>query len=1292
MEESGGIEGLKETEVSLLAEELIQLSVKSSKVDSNGKPALICTVWTKKTFNPDSFCAQMKSIWKTKGKFEIQLAGIIRFEINGGFCQIRVALDVQKPLRRGIFVSTGDQECSFFEKESVALNGLSNRIKHQSSYTGQLRDKKERKLTEQEDGDMRKVVDAKFFEVEAVQNRQEEGIIVNKEDSAQIDFLEGNLHTSRKASWRRLHPMRDLDLSNTDLIVRKWKLTDFDNGGYEEDKSVVEEVKRQEHKDQTSESKEESVLVEGNTGWNVCDLGNPRTVMRLRFMLKQQNPDMVFFMETKVNNRRMERIRRRSGFTNGIDVGADGSRGGLCLTWREGYKFIKGIGARIAIFVADHCPLLIHTDNEDKVCRTPQFKFEAWWTLEESFEEEVKNKSNWLLLGDRNSAFFHKYASARRRTNTISRLESEEGQEVTDDLEINEIASNYFQNLFSTKGVGDLTYLLEGIGTNISSEINSALLSTYSVEEIQKALKGMGPTKAPGFDGFPALFFQKYWHIAGKDVEAFCLGVLNEGKDFESTNRTDIVLIPKSSHPTNLVAFRPTSLCTILYKLVAKTIANRLQDFIGKCIDSAQSAFVPSRLISDNVLIAYEILHTLPQKRSGKKGLMAVKLDMSKAYVRVEWSYEGLSALIKQAVGEGVIKGVKASRRGPAISHLFSNIQEGVKEEITDVLGMRHSTNIEKYLGLSSVIGKRRKASFQILKDRVNQRISHWSSRYLSQGGKEVFIKSVLQAIPTYAMTCFPLPKSLCGELENIFAKYWWQHDKGRKGIHWCQWKFMCRSKEEGGMGFRNMAKFNISLLAKQGWRIMNNTESLVTKVLKAKYFPDEQFLNSRLGNSSSYTWKSIWATKDVLRNGLIWRASTGSNISINYDAWIPNASNFRLSTEVESMRDHFVNTLIDDNERIWKEDLIEDTFAEEDAVRILQISLADIPHDDYLAWRGEASGGFSVRSAYKLLHTTDEFLRAYALQTSYKNLYKKLWLLNLPTKIKITVWKITWNFLPTRVNLKHKKLAIGSTCPRCGEQAETIDHLFRECPVTKETWSTLLLQDVLLHENWNFEEWLIWVFEQCNLRAWRLFRCALWAIWGNRNLRIHEKKVSTGTEIGNFVISYIAELDGLERKKLTQTKVKQKWRHPPRGTIKINFDGAFDGHTSISASRIVIRNTEGATLFSCSKIHKGVPSAFATEALACRKAVRMGVENMWSEVIIEGDSLFVINKCRSRDKDKSLLGAYISDIKQMVYRSKPFVFKHISRSTNTLAHEIATESLKSKVRIYLEGRVPEYA
>lgn len=75
MTESGGVDGFEGEEISLLAEELIQSSVKSSMIVPSEKPTLLCTIWTKKSYNPDSFRAQMKSIWKTRKKFKIQLAG-----------------------------------------------------------------------------------------------------------------------------------------------------------------------------------------------------------------------------------------------------------------------------------------------------------------------------------------------------------------------------------------------------------------------------------------------------------------------------------------------------------------------------------------------------------------------------------------------------------------------------------------------------------------------------------------------------------------------------------------------------------------------------------------------------------------------------------------------------------------------------------------------------------------------------------------------------------------------------------------------------------------------------------------------------------------------------------------------------------------------------------------------------------------------------------------------------------------------------------------------------------------
>lgn len=113
-----------------------------------------------------------------------------------------------------------------------------------------------------------------------------------------------------------------------------------------------------------------------------------------------------------------------------------------------------------------------------------------------------------------------------------------------------------------------------------------------------------------------------------------------------------------------------------------------------------------------------------------------------------------------------------------------TNTQKEEKRVIVRMLGVRRSNNLERYLELPNLVGRRKKAAFQSLKDRLKQRIDNWSVKYLSQGGKEVFIKAVLQSVPTYSMACFLLPKSLCNELEGIIARFWWGENRGKKGIH----------------------------------------------------------------------------------------------------------------------------------------------------------------------------------------------------------------------------------------------------------------------------------------------------------------------------------------------------------------------------------------------------------------------------------------------------------------------------------------------------------------------------
>ena len=177
------------------------------------------------------------------------------------------------------------------------------------------------------------------------------------------------------------------------------------------------------------------------------------------------------------------------------------------------------------------------------------------------------------------------------------------------------------------------------IPTRITEEMNQFLTKELTKEEVKKALKQMHPTKAPGPKCMSAIFFQKYWYIVGNDIICMVLNVLNSNMSMAEINRTNITLVPKTKNATKMTEFRPISLCNVVYKLVSKVLANRLKTILPQIITESQSAFLHERLITDNVLVAFELMHYLDHKREGNDCFMAVKPDMSKAYDRVKWGF-----------------------------------------------------------------------------------------------------------------------------------------------------------------------------------------------------------------------------------------------------------------------------------------------------------------------------------------------------------------------------------------------------------------------------------------------------------------------------------------------------------------------------------------------------------------------------------------------------------------------------------------------------------------------------
>lgn len=182
-----------------------------------------------------------------------------------------------------------------------------------------------------------------------------------------------------------------------------------------------------------------------------------------------------------------------------------------------------------------------------------------------------------------------------------------------------------------------------------------------------------------------------------------------------------------------------------------------------------------------------------------------------------------------------------------------TNMPMATKDVIMQQLGVSSTAGHLKYLGLPSFIGRNKLAVFQSIKERVSKKLLGWKERVLSRAGKEVLIKAVAQSIPTYAMSCFRLPKELISKLNGLMAKFLWGSLSSGKSVSWIRWTKLCQPKSYSGLGFRSLEEFNCTLLAKQCWRLIQNPSSLFAKVLKTRYFANSNLWEAGLGFKPSH-------------------------------------------------------------------------------------------------------------------------------------------------------------------------------------------------------------------------------------------------------------------------------------------------------------------------------------------------------------------------------------------------------------------------------------------------------
>ncbi|KAL4318880.1 hypothetical protein GQ457_18G015470 [Hibiscus cannabinus] len=833
----------------------------------------------------------------------------------------------------------------------------------------------------------------------------------------------------------------------------------------------------------------------------------------------------------------------------------------------------------------------------------------------------------------------------------------------------------------------DLEGIQELIPISISPEVNSSLSKEVFDDEIKKAVFDMGGLKSPGPDGFS--------------------GILDH-----SMNKTNIVLIPKIKNPTEVIT---KILASRLKEFLPDIIPTSQSAFVnGRLIHDniilaheAFHAMKKKRRGSEGIMalkidfekaydkVDWKVLHVIMSKMcfcewwinrvmiciSTVSFALVINGERQGDFTPGRGLRQGdplspflflfvsnvFSWLVERELTNGDLQGFRIGRRCPVLSHLlfaddcviFSKVSEAECDSIKRILnGFQLFTGQAINCKKSSIFFSPNTSGYHSSK--VKRKLQGWKTNLLSQAGKEILIKSVATAIPTYVMQCFCLPVTFCDEIASAIAKFWWNGSQDKeRGIHWLSWDKLCKSKKFGGMGFRDLRSFNLALVAKQAWRILKNPQPLLARVLKGLYFPSGNIFLAQKGHNPSWAWSSIHEGLKLIEEGSIWRVGNGKGISIWEDKWIPSSPDHEVSSPIpDNCHLYRVANLLDPNQRQWSHYKLSNLFNPSEINAISSIPIGGPNVKDELIWPYSKNREYSVKSGYHLSFSSKQVPPPTSSSNdvnSDQDLWDSIWSINTPPKIRAFIWKACHNIVPTRGTLFsrfHGKFTSGSSCPRCGECYESLEHVIFFCPFAQAVWK---ISDFGYSPNHRgFPGFAKWWKKLSMLNNKGLFSNGLdliaflcWSIWKARNALVFSASSESPLVIWNRANSEYQEFSASVSASVSSnassfssstTALARSWIPPRPDFLKVNCDAAYC-------------DLFGHFFF----------------------ALNTG----WNKVILESDNMGVISRINSKSFSAWESAAVEEDIVSLTAFFPLFSFCFVSRSCNTVADWVAKACIK---------------